>query len=402
MGNKMVVAIYGMGLMFPVVYHSIDKKTAEVRCIIDNDPLKNGTYFEGIRIVSSNMADAAGIDYVVVSSDKYFSEIKESCIKIGFQDEKIFNFWRPAGDASFICRSDEIERLVKENTVFHARLNNMKYEISPPVYTVKSAEELLNRIITDRSSLARFGDSEFDLMLNHPRPWYQQPNDELSIRLKEIIKDQADGLILAISDNFGNLDKYTEYIADSIRIYNDYGKRETITEYLETKRIYYDAYVTRPYFVFQDKNIAKRVFGLFKQIFFERDILMVEGTESRFGVGNDLLSGARSVRRIRCPMKDAFSVYQQIYETVCDKSTKDTLILISLGATATVLAYDLTKRKHRQAIDIGQLDNEYDWYLMGKGGRVPIEGKATAEGTGSRYAAPPDKKYLSEVVATVI
>ena len=32
-----------------------------------------------------------------------------------------------------------------------------------------------------------------------------------------------------------------------------------------------------------------------------------------------------------------------------------------------------------QAIDIGQLDNEYDWYQMGVDTRVPIPGKMTAE-----------------------
>ena len=42
------------------------------------------------------------------------------------------------------------------------------------------------------------------------------------------------------------------------------------------------------------------------------------------------------------------------------------LILIALGPTATVLAYDLAKAGY-WALDIGHLDLEYEWFLKGKG-----------------------------------
>ena len=59
------------------------------------------------------------------------------------------------------------------------------------------------------------------------------------------------------------------------------------------------------------------------------------------------------------------------------------LVLISLGPTATVLVADVAKMGI-QAIDIGQLDNEYDWYRMGVTDRVPIIGKMTAEAQWNR------------------
>jgi hypothetical protein len=44
-------------------------------------------------------------------------------------------------------------------------------------------------------------------------------------------------------------------------------------------------------------------------------------------------------------------------------SDKNILILISLGPTATVLAYDLAKLGY-WAIDIGHIDNEYEWLKL--------------------------------------
>lgn len=40
------------------------------------------------------------------------------------------------------------------------------------------------------------------------------------------------------------------------------------------------------------------------------------------------------------------------------------MILVALGPTATVLTYDLAKWGY-QAIDIGHIDIEYEWFLQG-------------------------------------
>ena len=50
-----------------------------------------------------------------------------------------------------------------------------------------------------------------------------------------------------------------------------------------------------------------------------------------------------------------------IDKILCREST-DSIILIALGPTATVLAYDLSKRGY-QAIDVGHIDIEYEWFL---------------------------------------
>jgi glycosyltransferase family protein len=92
-----------------------------------------------------------------------------------------------------------------------------------------------------------------------------------------------------------------------------------------------------------------------------REVLFVEGEKTRLGVGNDLFSNTKSIRRIICPPKNSFRVYDKILDTVL-KFDKNILILISLGPTATVLAYDLSSYGY-QAVDIGHADIQYELFL---------------------------------------
>ena len=107
-------------------------------------------------------------------------------------------------------------------------------------------------------------------------------------------------------------------------------------------------------------------------------MLLIEGKTAKIGVGNDLFHGAKRIERMECPTKNAWDVYEDILKTVEEKASRDTLICISLGPTATVLAYDLALVGY-QALDIGQLDNEYEWYIRGAEERIPIPGKMVAE-----------------------
>ena len=77
------------------------------------------------------------------------------------------------------------------------------------------------------------------------------------------------------------------------------------------------------------------------------------------GVGNDLFGNAGSIQRILAPAENAFSKYPQILDA-CMEQPEDSLFLLALGPTATVLASDLCKAG-RQAVDIGHVDLEYEW-----------------------------------------
>ena len=66
----------------------------------------------------------------------------------------------------------------------------------------------------------------------------------------------------------------------------------------------------------------------------------MEGEKTRLGVGNDLFDNTHSIKRITCPNKNAFAYYELLLQEV-KKYSKDHLILLAIGPTATILAADL-------------------------------------------------------------
>ena len=169
---------------------------------------------------------------------------------------------------------------------------------------------------------------------------FQPYSSELSLRLKEIIKSQQKEHLVGIPNVFKNID----WCAEKPKIYWDKYlnlNRHKIYKMIDMKKEYYDALVTRLYVDHKDKSKAEERFSKLKRLWTDRDILIVEGQQSRLGVGNDLFNDVSSIERIICPPTDAFSQYNEILDAV-KKQDKSKLILIALGPTATVLAYDLS------------------------------------------------------------
>ena len=128
------------------------------------------------------------------------------------------------------------------------------------------------------------------------------------------------------------------------------------------------------------------------------NLLIVEGAYSRLGVSNDLFDNAKSIKRILCPQENAFDRYDIILNCI-KKSYHGELIILALGMTATVLAYDLAKEKIR-ALDLGHIDVEYEWYRMGATHKIPIPGKQMSEcHGGSCNSTSSDIRYLNQIIA---
>ena len=77
------------------------------------------------------------------------------------------------------------------------------------------------------------------------------------------------------------------------------------------------------------------------------------------------------------------------------------LIILSYGPTATILAYDLAKLGY-QAVDIGHLDIEYEWYQRGDKNGGVVKGKYTNEAMGGNNVEEcTDEKYLSQIICDI-
>lgn len=285
--------------------------------------------------------------------------------------------------------------------------NNVMYEVTDnriqnnllPVPVVESCEETLDQLLKSNKSICRFGDGEFACISGNLRAKFTATySQRLADRLIEVLKSNDERIMIAIADNYGNLEKYSEASKREIRHYMTKSLREEHMKLLDVNKRYYNAYVTRPYITFADKNtdMPKKRFERIKLLWKDRDIVLIEGIYTRFGVGNDLLENAKSIKRILGPAVDAINKYDEILN-YAEKEDENAIYLIALGPVATVLAYDLAKTG-RQAIDIGHLDLEYEWFLKGEGVRVPIPYKYVNEIEGGEIVVDIcDKKYENEI-----
>lgn len=263
----------------------------------------------------------------------------------------------------------------------------------------KDFYSIVDQILYSKKSLARFGDSEIRLMLGVDPKDYQQPSPELSKRLKEVIKCNSDNILIGINGTFKgySTEPYVarRYWASFIRIYLDSFYRE-----LNSNVTYVDSSFTRLYVRRNIKNVNTK-FQYIKKIWNNRDIVIIEGQYSRLGVGNDLFDNANSIQRILCPEKNAFNFYKEILNQSSSLPSSK-LIIIALGATATVLAYDLSKLGY-QALDLGHLDLEYEWFRLKSKDAVQIPGKYTNEAKvkSDNFEELMDENYLKSIIAKI-
>lgn len=402
------IYIWGAGYYADFIYSVIDRKNCAVVGVIDSDSEKQGKEWKyGLPVFAPEVLRKIIFDYIFISPQKY-EGIEKQCLDMGIPKEKVIVYWRDReAEGLYQNRADRVIENEKKCAEYRNRYLNAPYEWGmKEVIEIKSAEKLLNCIIEKKCSLCRYGDGEFEIMLHRVRPWFQNVDLELAERLREIVRTKQEGVIIAVADNFRSLEKYEEDAADSIREYI-IPNREEIYALLSRECDYYNAYVSRPYIIYKDKNHAKKIFGLFKKIWKDREILLVEGKTARIGVGNDLFQGVKGINRIECPEKNAWGAYEDILEMIKEKAEHDTLVCISLGPTATVLAYDLAVEGY-QALDIGQLDNEYEWYIRGAKQRIPIPGKMVAEVDEGRCAKEKaetdvncEAEYKEQIVAEI-
>ena len=264
--------------------------------------------------------------------------------------------------------------------------------------TILSPEETLDEIIKRNRSITRFNDGEINLMYGG-RIGFQEANQKLSKKLRKVLKSKRKGLLIGINIPYNN---------SQLSIYNNYDKNFYIKfinrfklklfTLIDLNRKYYSGIISRFYIGMKDKSKIPNYIKKLKQIWNKKDILIIEGEKSRLGVGNDLFNNSKSIKRILCPAINAFNVYEEIINQA-KKIDKSNLILLAIGPTSTVLAYDLYK-KGFQVIDVGHVDIEYEWFLRKATKKIQIENKYVNEVYGNRYkfGRVKDKQYYEEII----
>lgn len=415
MAERKKIYIWGTGKNGRKVLEAVNTENCQVAGFIDNDPAKQGKSFEGIEIVAFKDISE---DYaaIIVSVIQYYAVLYQLKSKPDVDCSKIIVFLEDT-----YCDNPEYDQILdrqkwriallehkveKLETNLSARIENAGYEIIDRYLKggyryprMGSTEEAVDKIVNQGCSLVRYGDGEFEIMAGKERSVFQSYSPELAGRLSEVIASQNEKLLIAIANNYGNLDVYTEDSADGIRLYMNDEVRKFHMSVLEKDRVYYDAYMFKSYFPYKNREDTGKRVMLVKRIWEQRDVVIVEGDKTRAGYGNDLFANARSLRRILCPTSNVFDKYEKVLDAV-SKVEKNCLMLIVLGAVSNLLVYDLMQKGY-QAIDIGQIDMDYEWYRVGAEKRVPIPDRYVSQLPPAEISAVNDKEYLDQVIERI-
>ena len=223
---------------------------------------------------------------------------------------------------------------------------------------VLSTTETLKKIVEEKKSIARFGDGELKLVAGeglgikgHPGE-YQVFDETLSQRLKEILKTPQKNCLVGI-DRFKDPYNDEKYYQNGLSYWEIFWlKYWDKLKDMYNKSYEYSCTATTRVSVFKENDLSE-----IKKIWQGRKILFVVGENSHFVEEERLFDNIEESAFFVTKGKSAFSEYENIINKIKEYD-KDWLIFLSLGPTATVLAYDLAQEGY-QALDMGHLPNCY-------------------------------------------
>ena len=278
-------------------------------------------------------------------------------------------------------------------------------------YSIKllSSRQTIDYLINSKCSLSRFGDGEFRLAMaystgreNNEGIGFQEYDPVLGKRLYEILttprKNHKIGLPSPI---FGRINKLLKPVA------RDYWKNQALKYFdwlykaVDKDTVYLDSFFSRFYMDYKNHSKCEEYIRALSKIWMGCDLIVVEGELTRFGVGNDLFESASSVRRIICPAKNAFSRLEDIENAIIESADAESLVLVALGPTATIIAADMSACGIR-TIDIGHIDIEYEWMRLGVETKVPVAGKYVNEARVAETGVISDEDYSRQIITRIL
>jgi Glycosyltransferase GT-D fold len=226
----------------------------------------------------------------------------------------------------------------------------------PP--TVLGDHATIDRIWVNRLSFARFGDGEYRLVTGRGTKT-QRHHPALQDRLASILRYPDRHVLVGILDLYSGkpvADPWPARLKTEAR----YGTPRWAAKHLNLELTYGCASVTRMCnWALGDRELWWRKL---RELWRGRDVLLVTGSNKGMVADTMLKPDARSVITLRLAANtDAWERFPWLLEYCrgwARSGNGNALVLLALGATATVLAHDLGAAG-LQALDIGHLPQSW-------------------------------------------
>jgi hypothetical protein len=224
----------------------------------------------------------------------------------------------------------------------------LKYkDVYPEVMSIESTLDLL----TSGYSLSRMGDGEYNLCFTQSIA-FQKANFEIMQKLRFLLKtgrnDEIKYLVGIPRLKYSGKTFWGEFWFFHI---------VQISKLLNSKIIYGDLGISR--------HIELSHLDELKRIWHRKNVMFIYGKNSKFDVNHDIFKSINSKLILQSSNNNAFDEIQYISNEINKKKNSIDLILIALGPTASILAYDFCLKFKIQTIDIGHLTNVIDFKMKG-------------------------------------
>jgi hypothetical protein len=218
-------------------------------------------------------------------------------------------------------------------------------------------------------SIARYGDGEFLLMINK-NMLYESFDETLKNRLIQVLtQNDNHNLLLGIPIMFFKHDAYASQTINGKRLYKHWNNNIRLNilnnMHLFNRKEYYSSFFTQLYAYSSEEN--KLYLNELKKIWNNKNVVLYMNNDvynKTLNIIKLIFSNAIDITHESVPPTNAWSHYTSILNSV-KKYNTNTLILVCCGATATIMAYDVSLLGY-QIIDFGQFieDIVYEQHIL--------------------------------------
>ena len=204
----------------------------------------------------------------------------------------------------------------------------------------------MQRVADAGCSLSRTGKCELKLALMR-NVIAQAADPALAKRLRKILRSDAEHTLVCIPPMFGPMD------ANKAHYYGEFTRPEVVADLFSATKVYGSTGVSRRDWWRPGMDEAA-YWALVRGIWQDRPVLLVAGSGKGRRAREGFLANAGSVDVLDAPQRDAWAAYEGILSDCLAwaAAKQRPLVYAALGATASVLAFDLGKRGV-QCLDLG-------------------------------------------------